>query len=178
MNWCPLDLFMEDRRMRTTAARSLGWTFFVAVLLFAVGASADDVKPVAPVAVGPDHVAIQGYDTVAYFTDGKATKGNSSFEYVWEDARWRFASLAHRNMFIADPDHYAPQFGGFCAGAVTNGVLVPANPEAWTIVDGKLYMVAGGQSDITEWKADAAQNIERGDKQWPLLQAQTAAQNQ
>jgi len=161
--------------MHTTAARSLGWTFCVAALVFAAGAGADEVKPLA---AGPDHVAIQGYDTVAYFTDGKATKGNGSFEYVWEDARWRFASLAHRDMFIADPDHYAPQFGGFCAGAVTNGVLVPANPEAWTIVDGKLYMVAGGQSDITEWKVDAAKNIERGDKQWPLLQAQAAEHNQ
>jgi hypothetical protein len=133
---------------------------------------------VKPLAAGPDHVAIQGYDTVAYFTDGKATKGNISFEYVWEDAKWRFASLAHREMFIADPDRYAPQFGGYCAGAVVNGVLVPANPEAWTIVDGKLYMVAGGQSDITEWKADAAENVERGNEQWPLLQARTAVQSQ
>ena len=160
--------------MRTAFARSLGWAFGL-VLLFTVRAIADDVKPIA---VGAEHIAIQGYDTVAYFTDGKATKGDSSFEYVWGDAKWRFASLAHRDMFIADPDLYAPQFGGFCAGAVIDGVLVPANPEAWTIVDGKLYMVAGGQSDITEWKADAAQNIKLGDKKWPLVQAQAAAQNQ
>ena len=163
--------------MRTISARSIGWTLGVTLLLFAAVAmaGADDAKLVA---TGPDHVAIRGYATVAYFTDGKAIKGSPSFEYVWDDARWQFASLAHRDMFIADPDGYAPQFGGFCSGAIRNGVLVPANPKSWAIVDGKLYMVAGGQSDITEWKADAAQNIERGDKQWPLVQAQAAAQNQ
>jgi len=163
--------------MRKTSARSLGWTVCVTLLLFAAAgtAGAGDTKPVA---AGPDHVAIQGYDTVAYFTDGKATKGSSSFEYLWGDAKWQFASLAHRDMFIGDPDRYAPQFGGFCAGAIVNGVLVPANPESWTIVDGKLYMVAGLQSDIVSWKADAAANIERGDKQWPLVQARVAAQSQ
>jgi hypothetical protein len=163
--------------MRTISTRSIGWTFGVTLLLFAAVAmaGADDAKLVA---TGPDHVAIRGYDTVAYFTDGKAIKGSPSFEYVWDDARWQFASLAHRDMFIADPDRYAPQFGGFCAGAIRNGVLVPANPESWAIVDGKLYMVAGSQADIAEWKAHAAQNIELGDKQWPLVQAQAAAQNQ
>jgi hypothetical protein len=160
--------------MRTL--RSFGWALGVTLLLLAAAtARADGAKLVA---TGADRIAIKGYDTVAYFTDGKATKGSSSYEYLWDDARWQFASLAHRDLFIADPDRYAPQFGGFCAGAIRNGVLVPANPEFWAIVDGKLYMVAGGQSDITEWKADAAQNIERGDKQWPLVQAQAAAQNQ
>jgi hypothetical protein len=163
--------------MRTISARSIGWTLGVTLLLFAAVATAraDDAKPVA---TGPDHVAIQGYDTVAYFTDGKAIKGSLSFEYVWGDAKWRFASLAHRDMFIADPDRYAPQFGGFCANAIRNGVLVPANPESWTIVDGKLYMVSGSQSDIADWRADAAENISRGDKNWPLVQARSAAQSQ
>src|SRR5262249_51040282 len=161
--------------MRPTIARSLRWALCVTFLLFAVAttAGADDVKLVA---TGADRIAIRGYDTVAYFTDGKATKGSSSFEYVWDDARWQFASLAHRDMFIADPERYAPQFGGFCAGAIVHGVLVRANPEAWTIVDGKLYMVAGSQADIVEWKASAAENIEQGDKHWPLVQARWVAQ--
>jgi len=163
--------------MRTLVTRSLRWMLCVALLLLAAAtmAGADDANLLA---VGPDHVAIKGYDPVAYFTDGKAAKGSSSFEYVWDDAKWRFASLDHREKFIADPDHYAPQFGGFCAGAIVNGVLVPANPESWTIVDGKLYMVAGGQSDIAEWKADSTKNIEQGNKQWPVLEARSAAQSQ
>jgi hypothetical protein len=163
--------------MRNTVLRSLWCTLCITLLTLAVAATvgAEEVKLVAADA---DRIAIKGYDTVAYFTDGKATKGSSSFEYVWNKARWRFASLAHREMFIADPDHYAPQFGGFCAGAIVNGVLVPANPETWTIVDGKLYMVAGTQTDIVEWKADAAGNIKQGEKQWPAVQARWAAQNQ
>ena len=155
--------------MRMTIARSLGWMLYVTLLLFAAAptAGADGAKLVA---AGADRIAIKGYDTVAYFTDGKATKGSSSYEYIWDDAKWRFASLAHRDLFIADPDRYAPQFGGFCAGAIVNGVLVPANPESWAIVDGKLYMVAGPQADIVEWKADAASNIQKGNEIWPVAQ--------
>jgi len=93
-------------------------------------------------ATDPNHVAIQGYDTVAYFTDHKAIKGSSAYGFVWDDAKWQFASAAHRDMFTSDPDHYLPQFGGFCAGAMVGGHLVPADPEAWAIVDGKLYMTA------------------------------------
>jgi len=161
--------------MRTTIGRLLGRCVCATILLFAAAATtgADGAKLVA---AGPDRVAIQGYDTVAYFTDGKATKGSSSFEYVWDDAKWQFASLVYRDMFIANPDRYAPQFGGFCAGAITSGSLVPANPEAWAIVDGQLYMVAGSQADIAEWKAHAAENINQGDKQWPVVQARWAAQ--
>jgi len=155
--------------MRTTIARSLGRALYVMLLLLAAPAtaSADGAKLVA---AGADRVAIKGYDTVAYFTDGKATKGSSSYEYVWDDAKWQFASPAHRDLFMADPDRYAPQFGGFCAGAIVNGVLVPANPESWAIVDGKLYMVAGPQADIVEWKADAASNIQKGNEIWPVVQ--------
>jgi hypothetical protein len=155
--------------MRRAFARSLGSTLLIAVLLLVVsGRAAAGDKPVA---TDGDHVAIQGYDPVAYFTDGKAIKGSSSYEYAWEDARWRFASAAHRQMFAADPDRYAPQFGGFCAGALTAGMLVPANPQTWAIVNGKLYMWAGGPDDIRAWKADAAANIDGANKNWLDAQA-------
>jgi hypothetical protein len=58
-------------------------------------------------------VAIKGYDTVAYFTDGRAVKGTAEFETLWQDARWQFASAEHRDMFKADPESYAPQYGGY-----------------------------------------------------------------
>jgi len=58
-------------------------------------------------------VAIKGYDTVAYFTEGRAVKGTAAFETLWQDARWQFASAEHRDMFKADPEHYAPQYGGY-----------------------------------------------------------------
>ena len=65
--------------------------------------------------VDADSVAIQGYDTVAYFTEGKPVKGKSEFEYTWEAAKWRFASTTNRDLFKANPDRYAPKYGGYCS---------------------------------------------------------------
>ena len=77
-----------------------------------------------------EDLAILGYDTVAYFTDGRPVKGSPEFEYVWQDARWRFANAEHRTLFASEPEHYAPQFGGFCTGGMTLGRLAPIDPEA------------------------------------------------
>ena len=85
-------------------------------------------------------LAIKGYDPVAYFTDGKPTHGLPEFEYVWDDHRYLFASAAHRDSFKADPVHYAPQFGNYCAMALALNEIVVANPENWMISDGKLYV--------------------------------------
>ncbi|HJU11607.1 MAG TPA: YHS domain-containing (seleno)protein, partial [Candidatus Binataceae bacterium] len=115
-------------------------------------------------AVDSNHVAIKGYDPVAYFTDRKAVKGDSRFEYTYDDAKWQFANAAHRDLFIGDPDHYMPQYGGFCAACVAmklcSGLsnLAPADPEAWTIVDGKLYMVAS-RKFLAQWKVNSGENI-------------------
>lgn len=119
-----------------------------------------------------EHVAIQGYDVVSYFTDGKPTKGSSDISLPFEDSKWQFANASHKQMFAADPDHYLPQYGGMCAGGMAMGVSVPANPENWVIVDGKLYMVAGGKSDLEEWKKNEAANIKAADQQWAKLQGQ------
>jgi hypothetical protein len=86
-------------------------------------------------------VAIHGYDTVAYFTEGKPTKGKGEFEETWEDARWRFASATNRDLFKANPERYAPQYGGYCSAGLATGEYANGNPEAWNIVDGKLYFV-------------------------------------
>ncbi|WP_159714397.1 YHS domain-containing (seleno)protein [Geminicoccus flavidas] len=87
-----------------------------------------------------DNLAIRGYDTVAYFTEGRPVRGKPEFAYVWQDARWQFASAEHRDLFAGEPDRYAPQFGGFCTGGVGLGRLAPIDPEAWVIVDGRLYL--------------------------------------
>ena len=119
-----------------------------------------------------DHVAIQGYDVVSYFTDGKPTKGSSDISVPFDDSQWQFANASHKQMFEADPDHYMPQYGGNCAGGMAMGVSVPANPENWAIVDGKLYMVAGAAADLADWKAHAVENIKAADEQWAKLQGQ------
>jgi hypothetical protein len=161
--------------MRTPLARSLGLALLFPLLLFAVPAPAD-AGGQKLLATDANHVAIQGYDTVAYFTDHKAIKGSSAYELVWDDAKWQFASAPHRDMFTSNPDHYMPQFGGFCAGAMVGGHLVPADPEAWAIVDGKLYMTAD-KAFIDPWKANAAPNIKHANENWSNLQKRTAAQN-
>ena len=105
-------------------------------------------------------MAIQGYDTVAYFTEGKPARGSPEFETVWHGARWRFANAEHRDMFSAQPESYAPRFGGFCVMGLTMGVTENSDPEAWAIVDGKLYL-AGYKQDIDDLNKDSAGNIEK-----------------
>ncbi len=111
-------------------------------------------------------VAIRGADPVAYFTEGKAVKGSTDYETTWNGATWRFSSAENLAAFEADPVAYAPQYGGYCAWAVKSGYLASVDPEAWKIVDGKLYLnySAGVQK---QWQADIAGNIAQGDQNWP-----------
>ena len=101
----------------------------------------------------PSGVAIRGYDTVAYFTEGEPREGSEAFTSEWMGATWRFASQEHLDLFAADPERYAPQYGGYCAYGVVQDGLVKIEPENWTIVDGKLYL--NYNDDIQEkWERD------------------------
>ncbi len=84
--------------------------------------------------------AIKGYDTVAYFTEGKPVKGSKDFTYEYRGAEWRFSSAENLATFKANPEKYAPQFGGYCAYAVSQNTIASIKPELWAIVDGKLYL--------------------------------------
>jgi len=84
--------------------------------------------------------AIRGYDSVAYFTEGKPVKGSKEFTYEWHGAKWRFSSQENLDLFKGDPDKYAPQYGGYCAYGLSKNSLVKINPDAWTIHEGKLYL--------------------------------------
>ncbi|NGY05453.1 YHS domain-containing (seleno)protein [Solimonas terrae] len=114
------------------------------------------------------NLAVDGYDVVAYQTDHRAVKGKSDFRTEWHDAKWQFASAEHLQAFRADPQRYAPQYGGYCAYAVADKRLVDIDPEAFTIVDGKLYL--NYSRDIQKkWSADRANYIEKADRNWPAL---------
>ncbi len=113
-------------------------------------------------------LAIKGYDPVAYFTAGRPVEGDSDFVYEWRDATWRFASAAHRDLFAADPEKYAPQYGGFCAWAVSQGKTAPIDPDAWRIVDGKLYLNYSAKVQKT-WEEDIPGFIQKADANWPQL---------
>jgi len=84
--------------------------------------------------------AIGGTDPVAYFTQGKPVAGSDEFTAVYDDVTWKFASAENRDLFEANPEKYAPQFGGFCAFGAGKGFKVPVVAEAWQIIDGKLYL--------------------------------------
>ena len=112
--------------------------------------------------------AINGYDTVAYFTDGKPVKGQDGFVTEWMGAKWKFASQAHLDLFKASPEKYAPQYGGYCAYGVTQGSLVKVEPEQFTVRDGKLYL--NYDADVQgKWLKDPAGYIRDADLRFPGL---------
>ncbi len=115
-------------------------------------------------------VAIEGYDPVAYFTRAKPVEGKSAFEHQWKGAKWRFATARNRDRFAAVPDRFAPKYGGYCAWAVSQGYTASIDPEAWRIVDGKLYLNYS-KSVQAQWTADIAGNIKKGDTNWPKIEA-------
>eukprot|EP00494_Astrolonche_serrata_P028960 UN29227 len=104
-------------------------------------------------------VAVRGYDTVAYFTLGKPTEGKEAFETEWNGAKWRFASQDHLDLFVANPEKYAPQYGGYCAYGVALDNLVKIEVDLWDIVDGKLYL--NYDEDVQNaWRKDISGYIE------------------
>ena len=110
--------------------------------------------------------AIDGTDPVAYFTEGRPVEGSSEFTHEWNGAKWRFSSAENRAKFVAEPEKYAPQYGGYCAWAVSQGYTASTDPEAWSIVEGKLYLnySKGVQK---QWEADIPGHIAKADQNWP-----------
>jgi len=123
-----------------------------------------------PINQGFFGVAIEGIDPVGYFEESRPVEGSSDFEHQWMGATWRFANAANRDAFVADPARYAPQYGGYCAYAVSQGATAGIDPEAWKIVDGKLYLNLNEKIQ-KRWEADQARYIEQADRNWPGLAA-------
>lgn len=111
-------------------------------------------------------LAIRGTDPVAYFTEEKPVRGSAEFEYEWMGSTWRFASAENRDLFSENPDQYAPQYGGYCAYAVANGYTASIDPNAWRIVDGKLYLNFNRRVQNL-WQQDIPGHIAKGDANWP-----------
>ncbi|NEQ95749.1 MAG: YHS domain-containing protein [Cyanothece sp. SIO2G6] len=113
-----------------------------------------------------DGVAIEGTDPVAYFTESAPVQGSDQFAYEWSGAVWHFASVENRDLFVANPEQYAPQYGGYCAWAVSQGYTAPIDPEAWKIVDGKLYLNFDRRIQA-RWERDIPGHIAQADANWP-----------
>jgi YHS domain-containing protein len=115
--------------------------------------------------------AIDGFDPVSYFADGKPERGSPDITAEWNGAVWHFTTVDHRDAFLKDPTKYAPQYGGFCALGMAHGGGVPTDPEAWTIWKGKLYLNMISEVSIT-WRYNPDQLIERADKKWEAMNAE------
>ena len=148
--------------------KALTVTRFVGVIVLALGifvpTAAWSKDPVNSTLFGK--TAIHGYDPVAYFTDHKPVPGKEEFQLDWMGAKWRFASAEHRAAFEKSPEAYAPQYGGYCAYGVSQQHVVDIDPNAWSIVDGKLYL--NYDTDVQKkWRMDVPGNITKADKNWP-----------
>jgi YHS domain-containing protein len=117
-----------------------------------------------------EKLMLKGYDPVAYFTVGKPVKGDPKFEYNWMDATYRFASQENLELFKKTPEKYAPQYGAYCAYAVSQGYTAPVDPEAWDIVNGKLYLNYS-KAVQKKWRENRDNYIAAADKNWPNLRA-------
>jgi len=113
-------------------------------------------------------LAVSGYDTVAYFTQHQPVKGQAQLTTTYQGAEWRFSSAENRALFLADPARYAPQYGGYCAWAVSQGNTASADPQRWKIVDGKLYLNYDAEVQ-KKWEANIAELIKTADQNWPTV---------
>jgi YHS domain-containing protein len=142
----------------------------ILTLLAIVLLKVNPASAAAPVYTGTfSNQAVSGYDTVAYFTAGKPVKGKAEFKTEYQGAEWRFASADNLAAFKANPEKYAPQYGGYCAYAVgAKNALVSSDPEAWSIVNGKLYL--NYDKDVQQtWVKDQTNYIKQADANWPGL---------
>jgi len=126
----------------------------------------------APALVDPVNtrrgVALKGHDPVAYFKRQAPVKGSPQFAHQWMGATWHFENAGNRDAFAADPARFAPQYGGYCAWAVSQNYTADVDPEAWRIVDGKLYLNYS-KSVQKKWEQDVRKRIEDADLNWPRL---------
>jgi YHS domain-containing protein len=140
--------------------------YIVALFVACFASAAFALSPINATLFGSK--AIKGYDVVAYFTEGKAVKGTKQFTHEWKGATWFFANAENLATFMGSPESYAPQYGGYCAWAVSQGNTADIDPDSWKIVDGKLYL--NYDADIqAKWAADIPGNIQKADGNWPGL---------
>lgn len=138
------------------------------VALAAVAAPPAAAAPAPEINAPTAGLAVGGYDPVAYFRGGQPTQGSARYQLRYKGAVWRFASAETLRQFQESPDSFAPQFGGYCAWAVSQHYLAPGDPTQWKVVDGKLYLNANARAKQL-WEADQADAIKRGHANWPTV---------
>ena len=145
-----------------TTLRSIALILFALVLLPSAAFAAD------PVYSNWRGLSIKGTDPVGYFTQNRPVEGSSAHSLEYLGTTWRFATAENKAAFEAAPKKYLPQYGGYCAWAVSQGYTASVDPEAWSIVDGKLYLNYS-KSVMKTWLKDRPGYIIKADKNWPGL---------
>jgi YHS domain-containing protein len=120
-----------------------------------------------PAVNAKEGTGLKGYDPVAYFTNGAPTKGLEQYSFVWKGVTYRFASGENLELFRADPAKYLPQYGGYCAYAMSLDRIADIDPSRWAIVQGKLYLNNGFVAEKL-WSLNKSGNIVSADRNWPL----------
>ena len=133
------------------------------------------VKRITPLSWGHKEVnqpmfsseAINGYDPVAYTTENKAVAGNEKISHTWNDADWYFSTEENKNLFAANPEKYVPQFGGYCAFAVSKGFTANIDPNAFEVINGKVYLFAD-EKVKSDWMGNQVENLKTAEANWEL----------
>jgi YHS domain-containing protein len=161
----------------TSTVHALGRSVLACALLacFALGAAAVQGKPrdVTHFNLGKLSLALAGYDPVAYFAEGggKPAKGEAKFELVHDGVRYRFASEAHKALFVKNPAQYEPTYGGWCAFAMAERKKVEVDPESFVVREGRLFLFYDGWFNDTraKWLLDPVKLTQRADREWAEL---------
>ena len=151
--------------MRTFIVKLKSVKLFIALFIIVISNTAFAQGPIFKTEDG----AIRGYDPVAYFTEGKPVKGLKSFSHSWKGATFYFSSKKNLDLFKTNPQKYAPQFGGFCSYGVSRDYKVKSEPDAWTIVDGKLYLNYNTEV-MSTWRKDTEGYIKKAKANWVALE--------
>jgi YHS domain-containing protein len=154
--------------MQTSLRSITSWLTVVVLAVMAALATPSSVwAKDAPIYTGLfSKVALSGYDSVAYFTENKPVKGDPKFSFDYMGAKWQFSSAENRDKFAASPQNFAPQYGGYCAWAVSQGYTASGDPMFWKIVQGKLYLNFDAAVQ-KKWETDIAGFIVKANANWP-----------
>src|SRR6266436_8856729 len=137
----------------------------ISIGLLAIAAFAANLLAGELVNVDQNGVALQGYDPVTYFTDGRPAKGSQEFAASYNGAIYYFASAEHKAQFEKEPGKYAPSFGGFCAFAVSRGTTAPTSVDAFQIINGHLVL-QNNKDVLKRWQEDPKGNFEKAEANW------------
>jgi YHS domain-containing protein len=156
---------MTIERRRGTAFAVLA--VVLGLLVAIAGSAAADSDAFVPAVNAKEGIGLKGYDPVAYFVNGAPTQGAEQYSFAWKGVTYRFASAENRDRFKADPDKYLPQYGGYCAYAMSLNRIADIDPTRWAVVNGKLYLNYGFVAEKL-WSLNKSGNIASADRNWPL----------